>query len=124
MSGKGDRGTMWERAEVSRSGVMESHLLEMGEMVCVKHLLPAGFDSAPLYMGLPDDMCPCEHWCYLVRGALRYRFADGGSLEARAGDAFHLRAGHLTEVLEDAELIELTRAEEYRRKAAHLASGD
>jgi hypothetical protein len=111
----------WEEAEVSRSGAMESHLLELGEMVCVKHLIPAGFDSAPLYAGLPDDMCPCEHWCYLVRGALRYRFAGGGTLEARAGDAFHLRAGHLAEVLEDAELIELTRTEEYRRKAAHLA---
>jgi len=37
-----------------------------------------------------------------------------------AGDSFHLRAGHLADVLEDAELIEFTRAQEYRRKAAHL----
>ena len=54
-------------------------LVEEGGMTLVRHTVPAGFDSAPLYRGLPDDMCPCEHWCYLARGELRYRFADGGS---------------------------------------------
>lgn len=101
---------------------MESHLLEMGEMACVKHVLAAGFDSAPLYAGLPSGMCPCEHWCYLARGRLRYRFADGGEATFEAGEAFHLRAGHLADVLEDAELIELTRLEEYREKREHLAA--
>lgn len=100
---------------------METWLLDLGEMVCARHLIPAGFDSAPLYRGLPGDMCPCEHWCYLVRGRLRYRFADGEEREFDAGEAFHLPAGHLAEVPEDAELIEFTAAEDYRRKAEHLA---
>lgn len=110
----------WEEAEVSRVGELESQLLDLGEMVCVRHLIPAGFDSAPLYRGLPDGMCPCEHWCYLARGRLRYRFADGETLAVGGGEAFHLRAGHLAEVLEDAELIEFTATAEYRRKAEHL----
>jgi hypothetical protein len=96
-------------------------LVEQGGMTLVRHRIPAGFDSSPLYQGLPGDMCPCEHWCYLARGELRYRFADGGELHAREGDAFHLRAGHLADVLADAELIELTRSGEYRRKSEHLA---
>jgi hypothetical protein len=99
---------------------MESHVMELGGMVCARHRIPAGFDSAPYYRGLPDDMCPCEHWCYLAHGRLRYRFADGGTLEAEAGDAFHIRAGHLAEVLEDAELIEFTDRDDYNRKAEHL----
>lgn len=111
----------WEEAEVSRIGGFESQLLDLGAMVCARHLIPAGFDSAPLYRGLPDDMCPCEHWCYLARGRLRYRFADGGTLAVEAGEAFHVRAGHLADALEDAELIEFTAAEDYRRKAEHLA---
>lgn len=111
----------WDEAEVSHVGELESQLLEMGSMVCARHLVPAGFDSAPLYRGLPDDMCPCEHWCYLVRGRLRYRFADGGELAVEAGEAFHLRGGHLADVQGDAELIEFTDAESYRRKAEHLA---
>jgi steroid delta-isomerase-like uncharacterized protein len=114
--------TGWQGAEVSHVGEMESQVLDLGEMVCARHLIPAGFDSAPLYRGLPDDMCPCEHWCYLVSGALRYRFTDGETYDARAGDSFHLKAGHLADVLEDSELIEFTRTEDYRRKAAHLAS--
>jgi hypothetical protein len=102
---------------------VKTELLEMGELICAHHRIPAGFDSAPLYRGLPDDMCPCEHWCYLVRGVLRYRFADGGEERTYgAGDAFHLRSGHLADTLEDAELIEFTRAGEYRRKAEHLAA--
>lgn len=110
----------WEGAETSRIGEMESQVLEPGEMACARHLIPTGFDSVPLYRGLPDDMCPCEHWCYLVRGRLRYRFADGETRELEAGDAFHVRAGHLADALEDAELIEFTRAEDYRRKIEHL----
>ncbi len=114
----------WEEAEVSRAGQLESQLLEMGEMVCARHLIPAGFDSSPLYRGLPDGMCPCEHWCYLVKGSLKYRFADGGkALAVGAGDAFHVRGGHLADALEDSELIEFTVTEDYRRKAAHLSDG-
>lgn len=64
-------------------------MLELGELVCARHLIPAGFDSAPYYRGLPDDMCPCEHWGYLARGKLRYRFADGDVRDVKAGDAFH-----------------------------------
>jgi ketosteroid isomerase-like protein len=107
----------WSDAQVSRSGEMESQTLDLGEMVGARHLIPAGFDSAPYYRGLPDGMCPCEHWCYLVRGKLRYRFVDGESIEVKAGDVFRVRGGHLADVLEDAELIELTQAEDYRRKA-------
>lgn len=111
----------WEEAEVSHIDGFESRVLDLGEMVAARHRIPAGFDSAPMYRGLPNDMCPCEHWCYLVRGRLVYRFADGERLAFEAGEAFHVRSGHLAEVLEDAELIEFTAAADYRRKAAHLA---
>lgn len=97
-------------------------LVEEGGMVVVRHRVPAGFDSAPGYVGLPDDMCPCEHWCFLVSGELRYRFADGGEdLRVEAGQAFHVRGGHIADAIADSELIEVTRADEYRRKADHLA---
>jgi quercetin dioxygenase-like cupin family protein len=66
-------------------------------------------------------MCPCEHWCYLARGRLRYRFTNGGTQEVATGDTFHIRAGHLAEPLEDTELIEFTRHKDYQRKAEHLA---
>ena len=112
----------WEGAEVSRAGGMATEALELGEMTIARHRIPRGFDSSPLYRGLPDDMCPCEHWCYLVSGELRYGFADGGSLTVAAGEAFHLRGGHIADALADSVLIEITRTEDYRRKADHLAA--
>jgi hypothetical protein len=111
----------WEEAEISRIGEFESQLLDLGEMVCVRHLIPVGFDSAPLYRGLPNDMCPCDHWCYLVRGKLCYRFADGETGEFEASEAFHVRAGHIADVIEEAELIEFTPSSAYRLKQEHLA---
>lgn len=112
----------WEGAKVSRVGDMVSETVEMGELIAARHRIPAGFDSAPYYRdrGLPDGMCPCEHWCFLVSGRLRYRFNDDTSVEVGPGEAFHLKAGHLADVLEDSELVEFTRAEEYRRKSEHL----
>lgn len=98
-------------------GEMRTELIELGEMVCARHRIPAGFDSAPYYRSFPDQACPCEHWCYLVKGLLRYRFADGAILIAEPGDAFHLRPGHLADVIEDSVLIEFTGAADYRRKA-------
>lgn len=53
-------------------------------------------------------------------GRLRYRFTGGETKEVEAGDAFHLAAGHLADVFEDAEPIEFTAADDYRRKAEHL----
>ena len=45
---------------------------------------------------------------------------EDGAMAAEAGEAFHLRAGHLADVLEDAELIGFTTADDHRRKAEHL----
>lgn len=111
----------WEEAEISRIGEFESQLIDLGEMVCVRLLIPVGFDSAPLYRGLPDGMCPCDHWCYLVRGKLCYRFADGETANFEANEAFHVRAGHIADVIEEAELIEFTPSSTYRLKQEHLA---
>ncbi len=112
----------WDSIAPTAVGAMESRTARLGGMVVTRHRIPAGFDSAPFYRGLPDDMCPCEHWCYLVRGRMRYRYADGGTQFVEEGQAFLARRGHLADVLEDSELIEFTEAGEYDRKAEHLAS--
>jgi hypothetical protein len=110
----------WEEASVIRFDGMVSETKELGAMTVARHSIRRGFDSAPLYRGLPDDLCPCEHWVYLASGELRYRFADGDELALRAGEAAHVRGGHLAEVGAESVLIELTPTEQHRRKAAHL----
>ena len=46
-------------------------------------------DMAPLLRGLPDDVCPCEHWGYVVRGRVTFTFADHVEV-FEAGDAFRV----------------------------------
>ena len=99
---------------------MRMAVAELGGMAAAHYHLPAGYDPRPHYKGLPDDMCPCTHWGYIIRGKIRMRTATGTEI-LEAGQIFHLTAGHIGEVLEDTEMVEFTPAEEFRRKSAHVA---
>jgi hypothetical protein len=48
----------------------------------------ADADPAPLFEGLPDDRCQCPHWGYVVKGKVKYTFADGQEETYEAGDAY------------------------------------
>ena len=56
-------------------------LVEEGGMTLVRHSIPVGFDSAPLYRGLPDDLCPCEHHGYVTAGQITVGPTGRGQLE-------------------------------------------
>src|SRR5438045_3246835 len=63
--------------------------------------LPVGFtefrqdlDATPLMDGLPDGMCQCPHWGYVLAGKVTFRFADGDETY-EAGDAFYTPPGHI-----------------------------
>jgi len=99
---------------------MQMTMTELGGMAAAYYYLPAGYDPRPHYEGLPDDMCPCTHWGYVVRGKIRMRTMEGTET-LEAGQLFHLIPGHLGEVLEDTEMVEFTPAEEFRQKSAHVA---
>lgn len=51
-------------------------------------------DHTPLLRGLPDDMCQCPHWGYVISGRLRFRTKDGEEV-FETGDAFHVGPGHI-----------------------------
>jgi hypothetical protein len=69
--------------------------------------LPAGTDLAPLLRGLPNDLCPCPHWGYIVRGRIRVLYADREEVLG-AGDLFYLPPGHAPLVEEDVEFVEFS----------------
>jgi quercetin dioxygenase-like cupin family protein len=52
--------------------------------------------------GLPDHLCPCPHWGYMLKGRLRMKTATGAQI-FKAGDAFYWGPGHAPEALEDTE---------------------
>ena len=51
-------------------------------------------DGTPLMKGLPDDMCQCPHWGYVLRGKVVFRYADHDE-EYEEGDAFYTPPGHI-----------------------------
>jgi hypothetical protein len=80
---------------------------EAGELTVALVRLREGHDARPLFVGLPNDLCQCPHWGYIVSGALRVWTADGSDVY-RAGQAFYWAPGHAPEALEDTEFVEIS----------------
>jgi hypothetical protein len=75
--------------------------------------LPAGTDLGPLLQGLPNDLCPCPHWGYILKGRIRVRYADGDEI-LNAGDLFYIPPGHAPVVEEDTEFVEFSPPAEHQ----------
>ena len=81
--------------------------------------LPAGADLRPATQGLPDDLCPCPHWGYMIKGKVRMHLVEGHK-DFVAGEAFYWAAGHAPEALEDSEYVDFSPTEEFARVLDHL----
>ena len=68
-------------------------------------------DPAPLFVGLPDDRCPCRHSGYVLKGRIVFRYADHDETYV-AGDAYVAPPGHLPLMFAGTELVEFTPSEE------------
>ena len=51
-------------------------------------------DGTPLMKGLPNDMCQCPHWGYVLQGRVVFRYADHDETYEE-GDAFYTPPGHI-----------------------------
>lgn len=88
----------------------------MGDLDVSYEVLPAGLDLAPLFAGLPDDMCPCAHWGYLLRGRVRVKYRDREEV-IQAGDCFYMAPGHLPIFEEDSEWVMFSPRGEHKKTA-------
>jgi len=74
------------------------HHAEWGGMTTELGEVFTTMDIAPLFAGLPGGRCQCPHWGYVIKGTLRYKFADHEEV-FNAGDVYYAAPGH-TPVLE------------------------
>lgn len=81
--------------------------------------LPAGADLRPGLVGLPDDLCPCPHWGYMVSGRLVMHGKDGDTTY-EAGQAFYWAPGHAPEALTDCEYVDISPTAELEPVVRHL----
>ncbi len=73
------------------------------------------FDIAPLLRGLPDDMCQCPHYGYVLEGRMRVRYADSEEEIIEAGDAYYMKPGHSPVMEAGTELVEFSPKEKFRK---------
>lgn len=78
-----------------------------GDMTAAFVRLPKGADLRPALAGMPDDLCQCPHWGFMVSGRIRMHTAAGAQTY-EAGQAFYWGPGHAPEALEDAEYIDFS----------------
>jgi hypothetical protein len=83
-------------------------------MTVALETFPAGTDTEPMFRGLPGNKCQSPHWGYVLKGRVRVRYHDFGSVMV-AGDVFYMEPGHTTIFEEDTELVEFSPTGEYAK---------
>ncbi|MEU8983631.1 hypothetical protein [Streptomyces sp. NPDC048309] len=92
-----------------------------GNMTAAFVRLPQGANLAPVLVGLPDDLCQCPHWGYLLKGRLRMRTKTGDEIY-EAGQAFYWAPGHAPEAVEDCEYVDFSPSKEFSEVIHHVKS--
>lgn len=72
------------------------------------------FDLAPLLRGLPDNLCQCPHYGYVLKGRMRVKYADHEEV-VEAGDAYYLAPGHAPTMEAGTDILEFSPKDEYRK---------
>jgi len=98
---------------------LEFRTKEIGDRTMAWVVLPKGADLSPALKGLPDDLCQCPHWGYMIKGRVRMRTTDGDRLY-KAGEAFYWAPGHAPEALEDSEYVDVSPTVELEEVIAHV----
>ena len=100
-------------------GGVEVRVLDQEGLMVGFVSLPAGTDLRPATVGLPDDLCPCAHWGYMLKGRVRMHTTDGHQ-DFAAGDAFYWAPGHAPQALEDCEYVDFSPTQDFQRVLDHL----
>ncbi len=93
----------------------EGHFTDFGPYTVGFETYTADADLSALFAGLPDDMCQCPHMGYVVRGKVKFTFADGSEELYEAGDAYYAPPGHLPYLYSGSEVVEFSPSEELGR---------
>jgi len=94
---------------------------EFSDMVPVYHQFPKGTNVDALLEGLPNNLCHCPHWGYVVKGTMVLKYADGSEEEVTEGDVYYFPPNHTAEIKEDIAMVEFSPKKEFREVMTHIA---
>ena len=86
----------------------EGHFEELGGYTVGFETYSADADLAPFFVGLPDDRCQCAHLGYVLKGKVKFTFADGRDETYEAGEAYHAPPGHTPTLYAGSEIVEFS----------------
>ena len=114
---------MAKASKATAAGVVElegyeGHFEDFGPYTVGFESYTADADPAPLFAGLPDDRCQCPHMGYVVKGKLKFTFADGREEVYEAGDAYYAPPGHLPYLYAGSEVVEFSPSAELKETFA------
>src|SRR5271170_1990387 len=97
-----------EDIPIVRIGDYAAQWIEWAGCAMVFEVAPGGFPpgGALAWSGLPEDLCQCPHWGYVLKGKARVQLADGSESIIGAGDLYYFPPGHRMSFIEDFENIE------------------
>lgn len=98
---------------------VELRLDDIGGMTVGFARLKAGTDMTAATVGLPNDLCPCPHWGYMLAGRLKMK-TIGEDQVYEAGEVFYWGPGHAPIALEDCEYVDFSPTEEFAAVIRHL----
>jgi hypothetical protein len=84
--------------------------------------LPAGVDFGPMFVGLPQDMCPSPHWGYVLEGAMQIKYPGGKEETIKAGEVFYWPAPHTGKVTKGVKFIDFSPSAEFTQVMDHIAN--
>ncbi|HEU4355873.1 MAG TPA: cupin domain-containing protein [Actinomycetota bacterium] len=85
----------------------EGHYAELGGTTVGWETYTADADLTPLFRGLPDDRCQCEHTGYVFEGRLVFHTAEGDE-EFVGGEAYVVGPGHTPVIYAGTSLVEFS----------------
>jgi hypothetical protein len=87
---------------------------EWGDIHVGHETYETAFDIGSLLQGLPDDLCQCPHWGFVIRGRMRVRYPDREET-LEAGDVYYLPPGHAPVMEAGTEILEFSPQEPYQQ---------
>ena len=104
---------------VIEGGGVEFRKQSVGSMSVAFVRAQKGADLRPALKGLPDDLCQCPHWGYVLKGKVRMH-TKSGHQDFEVGQAFYWAPGHAPEMLEDSEYVDFSPTDQLDEVIHHV----
>lgn len=86
----------------------EGHYEQIGPYTIGFEAYTVDADMAEMFKGLPDDRCQAEHWGYVLKGQVDFKYGDGTTDEIGAGEAYYAPPGHTPVLHSGTEVVEFS----------------